>query len=169
MDRAQEVLGVDADRIELLPKLGFGDALLEWLAHELLAAARGGNDGGDGLYADHLARAVAVHLLRRHGARAPRESARRSFAKSPALDRRIRRSRELIESALAEDLALERLARESGIGTHAFRRRSSARSARLHPVTSPNAASTARKTCFAAAICRSRTSRLRRVLAGKAT
>ncbi len=112
---AQEVFGLDASRIEMMPRLGFADPLLEQLMLELLEAARE-DGGGNGLYADHLARMVALRVLRRHVAR-PGQAERRRDGDLPP---RLRHVRELIESALDEDLSLERLAREAGIGAHAF-------------------------------------------------
>jgi len=116
---AEEALGLDPSRIEMVPRLGFADPLLEQLTLELLDAAREADGGGNGLYADHIAQMVALRVLRRHVTRPGRPSApgRRPSA---ALDPRMRHVRELIEAALDEDLSLERLAREAGIGAHAF-------------------------------------------------
>jgi AraC family transcriptional regulator len=116
---AEEVLGVDAAGVEVLPRLGFADPLLEQLMLELLESARRDGGGADGLYADHIAQTIALRVLRRHAARPPRAS---SLARpqTAALDPRMRHVRELIESALDENLSLERLAREAGIGAHAF-------------------------------------------------
>ena len=119
---AEEHFGLDKSRIELLPKLGFSDGLLEQLALALLATAR--NDEScpsDGIYADHLVRLITMHLLRYHSTRA---------VSAPVVDgletvgdashARMNHVRDLIESALGEDLALERLAAEAGIAPHAF-------------------------------------------------
>lgn len=112
---AGEALGLDVSRIEMVPRLGFSDGLVEQLMLELLDVAREDDDGGNGLYADHLARMLALRVLRRHVARPGRADPGR-----PSLQPRLRHVRELIESALDEDLSLERLAGEAGIGAHAF-------------------------------------------------
>jgi len=114
---AEDVLGIDPSHIEMMPRLGFADPLLEQLMLELLDAAREEDGGGNGLYADHLAHAIALRILRRHVARPGRAPARLASA---SLEPRLRHVRELIEASLDEDLSLDRLAREAGIGTHAF-------------------------------------------------
>ena len=63
---AEEHFGVDGSHVDLVPKLGFADGLLEQLALALLDTARGdATNPSDGIYADHLVRMIAcVHLLR---------------------------------------------------------------------------------------------------------
>lgn len=116
---AQEHFGFDTSRVELLPKLGFSDGLLEQLALALLDTAR--NDAtnpSDGIYADHLVRMIAMHLLRYHSTRTG--PIRDTDAVADTTHARMNHVRDLIESALGEDLALERLAAEAGITVHAF-------------------------------------------------
>jgi AraC family transcriptional regulator len=113
---AEEVFDLDAARIEVVPRLGFADPMLEQFALDLLECAR--EDGG--LYPDHLARMIALRVLRQHVTRPGRASAALARPTGAELQPRLRRVRELIESSLGEDLALERLAREAGIGAHAF-------------------------------------------------
>lgn len=116
---AEEQFGVDSSRVDLLPKLGFSDGLLEQLALALLATARhDATSPSDGLYADHLVRMITVHLLRYHSTRAV-VAPRREVAADPSRAR-MDHVRDLIESALGEDLALERLATEAGVAAHAF-------------------------------------------------
>lgn len=121
---AEDHFGFDSTRVELLPKLGFSDGLLEQLALALLDTAR--NDEispSDGIYADHLVRMITLHLLRHHSTRTTTAHDAPSVAASPVTARsgaRMNHVRDLIESALAEDLALERLANEAGIAAHAF-------------------------------------------------
>lgn len=115
---AAEAFNLDASRVEVVPKLGFADPLLEQLVLELLDCAGAGRD--DALYADHLARMIAMRVLRGHGSRPVRAPAMSGRPASADLTPRLRRVRDLIESALSEDLGLERLAREAGIGAHAF-------------------------------------------------
>jgi AraC family transcriptional regulator len=114
---AHDVLGIDADRVELIPKLGFADGMLEQLAIALLDTARTDDAAGDGLYADHLARMLAVQLVRQH-ATLPTKVA--TIARSSRGVDRLNHVRDLIEAELDQDLSLERLAGEAGIGAHAF-------------------------------------------------
>ncbi len=116
---AEEHFGLDTSRVDLLPQLGFSDGLLEQLVLALLETAR--NDAtnpSDGIYADHIVRMITMHLLRYHSTR---------MESIPTVDRvantttaRMSHVRDFIESALDEDLALERLASEAGISAHAF-------------------------------------------------
>lgn len=116
---AEELLDTEDVRIELVPRLGFADALLEQLILALLDAARSDDGNGDGLYADHLTRLMALHLLRHHSTR-PLRRTPASYRPTMAVDARINHVRDLIEYALDEDLSLARLAREAGISAHAF-------------------------------------------------
>ncbi|WP_225780941.1 AraC family transcriptional regulator [Xenophilus sp. Marseille-Q4582] len=115
---AMEACDADPARIEIQPSLGFADPFIEQLAIELLELARHDAGFSDGLHADAIARLLVLHLLRRHGTRVrsggPVERTER------LADARIRHVRDLIESALDEDLSLARLAGEAGIGSHAF-------------------------------------------------
>ena len=61
---------------------------------------------------------ITMHLLRYHSTRA--QSAPRAEVTVDATRARMAHVRDLIESALGEDLALERLAAEAGIAAHAF-------------------------------------------------
>jgi AraC family transcriptional regulator len=113
---AAEVFGLDAHRLSVEPRLAFADPMLEQLTLELAAAAQGGV--ADRLYADQLAQTITLRVLRAHLARPG--AAPRSLA--PEGQPRIRRVRDFIETALGEDLSLERLASEAGLGAHAFAR-----------------------------------------------
>jgi AraC family transcriptional regulator len=116
---AEDHFGFDRTHVELLPKLGFNDGLLEQLSLALLDTARNNAvSPSDGIYADHLVRMIAIHLLRYHSTRSDRAPGPDSFADTTTA--RMSHVRDLIESALGEDLALERLAGEAGIAPHAF-------------------------------------------------
>jgi AraC family transcriptional regulator len=116
---AQEHFGFETSRVELLPKLGFSDGLLEQLALALLETARhDATNPSDGIYADHLVRMITIHLLRYHSSRSG--SLPSGDAVADASHGRMNHVRDLIESALGEDLALVRLAAEAGISAHAF-------------------------------------------------
>ena len=116
---AEEHFGFDSSRVALLPRLGFSDGLLEQLALALLDTARNDETSpSDGIYADHLVRLITIHLLRYHSTRADSGLGMHAVADTTAA--RMNHVRDLIESALGEDLALERLADEAGIAAHAF-------------------------------------------------
>jgi AraC family transcriptional regulator len=116
---AEEHFGFDVSQVELLPKLGFSDGMLEQLALALLATARNDAlDATDGIYADHLVRMITIHLLRYHSSRA--HTAPSTELATTTRHSRMMHVRDLIESALGEDLALERLADEAGIAVHSF-------------------------------------------------
>ena len=110
---AVEAFGLDDARLRVEPGLAFADPMLEQLALELLACAR---DGGDRLYVDHLGRLFGLRVLRRHVGRDVPGVGRQPEILAP----RMRRVMDLIDAALEEDLGLDRLAREAGVGAHAF-------------------------------------------------
>jgi AraC family transcriptional regulator len=117
---AEEHFGFETSRVGLLPRLGFSDGLLEQLALALLATARNDETSpSDGIYADHLVRLITIHLLRYHSTRTP-SKAIGDDAPGNAAHARMSHVRDLIESALGEDLALERLAAEAGVAPHAL-------------------------------------------------
>ena len=62
---AEEVFERDPKKVELQPRLGVTDPLLEQLALALLRAMRDG-EAGTALYVDQLAQTVATHVLRNH-------------------------------------------------------------------------------------------------------
>jgi len=116
---AGEHFGFDTKRVELVPKLGFSDGLLEQLVLALLATARNGaTDASDGIYADHLVRMIAMHLLRHHCS--SNGSNARVDTPGDTTDVRLNHVRDLIEFDLGHDLALQRLADEAGITAHSF-------------------------------------------------
>ena len=65
LDRVAADAGIDSSHTELLPRVRFRDGPLEWAMDGLLAELR---DAGPGrrLYAEGLAQALGIHLLRRH-------------------------------------------------------------------------------------------------------
>ncbi len=116
---AEDHFGFDSSHLDLIPKLGFSDGLLEQLALALLDTAR--NDTAtptDGIYADHLGRMIAMHLLRNHSTHSMSAPSTDNIASMSRA--RMIHVRDLIESALGENLSLERLAAEAGIAVHTF-------------------------------------------------
>lgn len=105
------------ERVELAPKLGARDPLIEHLvgalAAELAAPAPAGR-----LYADSLASALAVRLLQDFGPRAP---ARQVLSKP-----QLRRIVEYVETRLDAELSLDEIAQVAGMSvphlTSLFRR-----------------------------------------------
>jgi len=116
---AAEHFGFDTKSVELVPKLGFSDGLLEQLALALLATARDDEtSASDGIYADHLVRMITMHLLRYHCTSSGSHA--RLTTSADTTTARLNHVRDLIEVELGQDLALERLAAEAGIAAHAF-------------------------------------------------
>jgi AraC family transcriptional regulator len=113
---AEEVFDTDPARLEVLPRLGTPDPLLEQLALATLAAVRGGEPG---LYADSLARSMAVQLLRGHANSLARPA---PALRAEPVPGGLQRVRDHIEAHLDAPLSVSDLAREAGIAEHAFAR-----------------------------------------------
>jgi AraC family transcriptional regulator len=114
---AAQALDLAPDQVALQPRLGFADPLMEQMAIELKQLMDAGQPGGDSLFADAIARLLALHLLRSHGTRAPRRTLPDMV---PRVDGRIRHVCDYIESALQGNLSLARLAQEAGVAAHSF-------------------------------------------------
>jgi AraC family transcriptional regulator len=63
---------------------------------------------------------MTIHLIRHHSTRAGAAMRTRPPSGSPSGVAGLGRARDLIESALGEDLTLERLAGEAGVAAHSF-------------------------------------------------
>ena len=112
---AEEVHGVNADRVTLVPRLGLPDETAEQLMRLLLKEAeRPGT--GTLLMMQSLTRALAVHMLRFHSNLAP------SLPRSPPSlpTPRLQRVIEQMRSSLDEDLPLSRLAETGGMSQSQF-------------------------------------------------
>lgn len=116
---AQEIFGSLQDSMDLLPRVGFSDGMLEQLVLSLLCAARDEECERNGLYADHLAHTITLHLLRAHSARTRRNTPL-TGDRAGSRSARMEHVRDLINTALEEDLSLTRLAREADLSPHAF-------------------------------------------------
>jgi len=111
---AEEVFGRDPKRVELRPRLGVTDPLLEQLALAVLRAMRAG-DAGAGLFVDQLAQAMAAQLLRGHcGVVGP--------AQATLPLSKFARVVDYIEAALDGDLTLDALAAVAGMNPFYFAR-----------------------------------------------
>jgi AraC family transcriptional regulator len=113
---AAEVFETDPARLDVLPRLGTPDPLLEQLALAALQAVRGGEPG---LYADSLARSMAVQLLRGHASRLARPSAE---LRAAPVSGGLQRLRDHIEAHLDAPLTVPELAQAAGLPEHAFAR-----------------------------------------------
>ena len=121
---AAEAYGADPARVHLFERVAVFDEALNQLGRLLLAEAEAHAPGGR-LVADTLARALAVHLLRRHSSLAPEapDASKRPSSAMPGW--RLRRVVEHMHANLTENLSLAQLAAVGGLGpswfAHAFR------------------------------------------------
>jgi len=118
VDRAaEEVFCRDPKRIELRPRLGVTDPLLEQLALAVLRAM-GAGEAGAGLYVDHLAQTMAVHVLHGHctgvDGRAP------AAATMPVSN--LSRVLDYIEATIDGELTLDAMAAVAGMNPFYFAR-----------------------------------------------
>lgn len=114
---AEEVLEMDAGRVELRPVLAEVDALLEQLALSVLSSMQSQSPHG-ALYVESVAQMIAVQLLHEHAAHQQRPAPAAPRMSRPGM----RRVAELIEAALDEDLGLGTLAAEAGMSPFYFAR-----------------------------------------------
>jgi AraC family transcriptional regulator len=114
---AEEVFDRDPKHVELRPRLGVTDPLLEQLALTLLHRLRDSEEGF-GLYIDHLAQSIAVEVLRSHcsGVNA------RSLAVAVLPVSKFRRVLEYIDAAIDSELTLDALAEIAGLNPFYFAR-----------------------------------------------
>lgn len=114
---AEEVFGRDPKRVELRPRLGVTDPLLEQLALAILRATREA-DASAGLYVDQLAQTMAVHLLRHHcsgiGGRTP------AAATMPMSN--LTRVVDYIDATIDGDLSLDAMADVACMNAYYFAR-----------------------------------------------
>ena len=112
---SQEIYGADADRVELVPRLGSPDETAERLVRLLLVEAERPGIGTT-LMVQSLTRALGVHLLRFHSNLVPVPPNPPQSLSAPRLQRVI----EQMRSSLDEDLPLSRLAETSGLSPSQF-------------------------------------------------
>ncbi len=116
---AAEFARGDPGRVEIVPRLGDRDPLVEQLALGIRDALTD-PDPGAPVYADHLARMLGARLLRAHSNRAPPPAQpRRGGLTRPQLARAV----EFMEANLAGPLRLEALAGAAGVSPAHFARR----------------------------------------------
>lgn len=114
----------DAGDVQISARLGATDPLLEQLALSVLEALRRPDPMDTALYVDSLATTIGAQLLRAHSRQ--QRSREVSDACPARLTSGLLRLRDFVDSALDEDLSLDRLAEVAGLSVHvlprAFRR-----------------------------------------------
>jgi AraC family transcriptional regulator len=116
--------GSEPDRIEVLDALNTHDPQAERILRSFLSEIQTGGLGGE-LYAQSLATALAVHLLREHsslGTRAATRLAREPGDTSGLSARAIRRATDYIRDNLDSDLSLKELAASANLSPRHFSR-----------------------------------------------
>jgi len=117
---AAEALGADPDRVELQDVFGARDPHVEWIARTLEAEAVSGGQMS-AIYAESLATALAVRLLRRHSSLADRGD--REPTRGPQLSpAALRRATDYVEDNLAGHLRLAELAAVANASPYHFAR-----------------------------------------------
>jgi AraC family transcriptional regulator len=105
---SEEIYGVEAGTIDVIPRFAINDPLLEQLALAIINALEDGR-AEDALYIDTAAHMMAVHLARRHSTRALPE---REVSADGLTRQRLRRLIDYIESHLGGDLTLKKMAEQ---------------------------------------------------------
>ncbi len=116
-------VGVDPDRVEIVGSLGSHDLQIERIGRSLLPELEAEDRLGSRLYAEALALALAVHLLREHSSLG--RSALRAASRAPegGLQRRaLERATHYISDNLTGDLALAEIARSANTSPSHFSR-----------------------------------------------
>ncbi|XVV16026.1 helix-turn-helix domain-containing protein [Actinoplanes sp. CA-131856] len=116
----------DGDPVELAEELGSLDPLVEQLLLTLDGVLRGWEPSAR-TYVDHLGRALAAQLARRHSVRPKTATATRRPARAGLSDRQVGAVRDLIEARLGEPLPLADLAAAAGLSVSQFARQFKAR------------------------------------------
>lgn len=108
---------VDAERVEIVPQLRLRDPLIQQIGLTLKSELE--VDGlSDRLYAESMANALVVHLLRRYPTRKQRI---RDYA-GGLPKYKLQQAIDYIQAHLAEDVSLEAIAKELGISQYYFAR-----------------------------------------------
>jgi AraC family transcriptional regulator len=108
---AAELLGGDPARVELVPRVGYQDPLIEQLALGIRDALTA-PDPASAVYADQLARALGTRLLRAHSNRSPQpvEPPRGGLTRA-----KLARAIEFMDANFARRLALGDIAGAVGL------------------------------------------------------
>lgn len=120
---AAEAVGVDPDSVEIVGGLGPHDLQIERIGRSLLTELDAEAPLGGGLYAEALARALAVHLLREHSSLGRSALHAASRAPEGGLQKRaLKRATDYVSDNLAGDLTLATIAREANTSPYHFSR-----------------------------------------------
>jgi AraC family transcriptional regulator len=113
---------LDPDKAELVEALGVHDPQIEHAAMSLLLELRSGDLGGR-IYAESLAKVLAVNLLRRHSSLGRSSARRLEHERAGGLpEASLRTARDYVGDNLAEDLTLAEIAREVHMSPYHFSR-----------------------------------------------
>ncbi|MFF5076571.1 helix-turn-helix domain-containing protein [Actinoplanes sp. NPDC000266] len=116
----------DGDPVELAEELGSLDPLVEQLLLTLDGVLRGWEPSAR-TYVDHLGRALAAQLARRHSVRPKTATGTPRPARAGLSDRQVGAVRDLIEARLGEPLPLPDMAAAAGLSVSQFARQFKAR------------------------------------------
>ena len=120
---AAEGAGLDPDAVEIVGGLGPRDPQIERFGLSFLPDLEAGDLPGGGLYAEALARALAVHLLREHSTLGRGALAAAARGPRGGLPKRaLKRATDYVGDNLAGDIALEDLARAANASPSHFSR-----------------------------------------------
>lgn len=108
---------INPDRLELVSQFSVDDPLLRGICLALKAEAEAGSPGGR-VYAESLAGALAVHLVRHYSAQRPQPRAR----EGGLARHQLRRAIEFLHDHLGEDVSLGALAGAAGLSPYHFAR-----------------------------------------------
>jgi len=108
-----------AGRVELVPKLGVRDPMIEQLALNVREVLLN-KDPAAHMYVDYVARLLAAHLLRKHSASGSSDVISPLGGLSRA---QVERAIDYMEARLSETLTLEEVARAAGLSASHFARR----------------------------------------------
>jgi len=115
-------MGLAPERTEIVGAVGARDALVEQMALGLLAEVRAEGPGGR-LYADSLATALTIQLLRRHSSARVADDAPSALTDPAGLPAvALKRATDYIEENLARDLSLAEVASAAGYSPYHFAR-----------------------------------------------
>ncbi|MGG6240348.1 helix-turn-helix domain-containing protein [Nodosilinea sp. AN01ver1] len=116
---AQESLGLNPDRIELIPEFRLRDGRLEAIALMLLDELNQANPGGQ-LYVESLTNLLAVHLLRQYAVDRPKAGPTAVDFVGGLRDRQLLPVLSYIHEAIDQDLRLADLAAIAGLSPFHF-------------------------------------------------
>lgn len=111
-DVAQDIAAGDPDRLELVPRIGETDPLLERLVIGVRDELLDPDPLGEA-YVDHLVRTVAARLIRRHSVGTIRAPAGHPLPGD--INRKIIRATDYVNAYIQRTIRLDELAREMGI------------------------------------------------------